>query len=338
MVRPTSGESRSEVRRAVLTGQCRHAGLRPGAAACRALGRRRSCWPASVPTPRTLASVAAVHPAAAWLRDERGVLVVRSRKARELAAAVPHMRGAAAGSRGRRPGRGPRRPARARHDRRRAHARAAAPGRRPRAPSTWPAASSPTTSGPRPPTCWPTPRSGYWAAGVLPPLVRRELTGPFDRLPATAARSPAAPADARAAPRSSTPSAGSTPPAGPPGGPRWTRGAPTTGRGPPRCTRPPGPATSPGRTRTLAAAQLHAVQAFLDGGFDLHDGAAGVWNALAGCVQGTVVADLLDEAVARRPAGALGAASPDADPSSDLGCGCETAGTAMAWSPRPCTG
>jgi hypothetical protein len=51
-----------------------------------------------------------------------------------------------------------------------------------------------------------------------------------------------------------------------------------------------------GRTRTLAVGQLQAVQAFLDGGFDLHDGAAGVWNALAGCVQGTAVADLLDEA------------------------------------------
>jgi hypothetical protein len=51
-----------------------------------------------------------------------------------------------------------------------------------------------------------------------------------------------------------------------------------------------------GRTRTLAAAQLHGVQAFLDGGFDLHDGAAGVWNAVAGCVQGIAMADLLDEA------------------------------------------
>ncbi len=50
-----------------------------------------------------------------------------------------------------------------------------------------------------------------------------------------------------------------------------------------------------GRTRTLAIGQLHAVQAFLEGGFDLHDGAAGVWNALAGCVQGTAVADLLDD-------------------------------------------
>jgi hypothetical protein len=50
-----------------------------------------------------------------------------------------------------------------------------------------------------------------------------------------------------------------------------------------------------GRTRTLAAAQLHAVQAFLDGGFDGRDGAHGVWNAVAGCVQGLAMADLLDE-------------------------------------------
>jgi hypothetical protein len=50
-----------------------------------------------------------------------------------------------------------------------------------------------------------------------------------------------------------------------------------------------------GRTRALATVQLHAVQAFLDGGFDVHDGAAGVWNAVAGCVQGIAMADLLDE-------------------------------------------
>jgi hypothetical protein len=59
-----------------------------------------------------------------------------------------------------------------------------------------------------------------------------------------------------------------------------------------------------GRTRALATAQLHAVQAFLDGGFDLRDGAAGVWNAVAGCVQGLAMADLLDEgslAVLRAP-------------------------------------
>ena len=59
-----------------------------------------------------------------------------------------------------------------------------------------------------------------------------------------------------------------------------------------------------GRTRVLATAQLHAVQAFLDGGFDRHDGAAGAWNAVAGCVQGIVLADLLGEesaAVLRAP-------------------------------------
>jgi hypothetical protein len=49
-----------------------------------------------------------------------------------------------------------------------------------------------------------------------------------------------------------------------------------------------------GRTRTLATAHLFAVQAFLDGGFDGRDGAHGVWNAVAGCVQGTAMADLLD--------------------------------------------
>ena len=50
-----------------------------------------------------------------------------------------------------------------------------------------------------------------------------------------------------------------------------------------------------GRTRTLAAAQLAAVQAFVDGGFDGRDGAAGAWNAVAGCVQGLAMADLLGE-------------------------------------------
>ena len=37
------------------------------------------------------------------------------------------------------------------------------------------------------------------------------------------------------------------------------------------------------------------MQAFLDGGFDGRDGAAGVWNAVAGCVQGMAMADLLDD-------------------------------------------
>jgi hypothetical protein len=50
-----------------------------------------------------------------------------------------------------------------------------------------------------------------------------------------------------------------------------------------------------GRTRTLATAQLVAVQAFLDGGFTGRDGAHGLWNAVAGCVQGLAMADLLDD-------------------------------------------
>lgn len=50
-----------------------------------------------------------------------------------------------------------------------------------------------------------------------------------------------------------------------------------------------------GRTRPLAAAQLLAVGGFVDAGFSPADGARGVWNAVAGCVQGLAVADLLDE-------------------------------------------
>lgn len=50
-----------------------------------------------------------------------------------------------------------------------------------------------------------------------------------------------------------------------------------------------------GRTRSLAAAQLAGVQAFVDAGFPPADGARGVWNAVAGCVQALAVADLLDD-------------------------------------------
>jgi hypothetical protein len=50
-----------------------------------------------------------------------------------------------------------------------------------------------------------------------------------------------------------------------------------------------------GRLRAVAAAQLHAVRAFVDAGFGVHDGAAGVWNAVAGCVQAIALHDLVDE-------------------------------------------
>ncbi len=49
-----------------------------------------------------------------------------------------------------------------------------------------------------------------------------------------------------------------------------------------------------GRTRALAAAQLLAARAFTDGGFTPADGSHGVWNAVAGVVQGVAVSDLLD--------------------------------------------
>src|SRR3954467_7315474 len=47
---------------------------------------------------RELAPVGCVHPARGLARDERGALAVRSRKARELAASVPHVRSAAEGA------------------------------------------------------------------------------------------------------------------------------------------------------------------------------------------------------------------------------------------------
>lgn len=49
-----------------------------------------------------------------------------------------------------------------------------------------------------------------------------------------------------------------------------------------------------GRTRALAAGQLLAARAFVDGGFTPGDGARGVWNAVAGVVQGVAMSDLLD--------------------------------------------
>jgi hypothetical protein len=141
---------------------------------------------------------------------------------------------------------------------------------------------------------------GHWAAGVLPPLVRRELTGPFDRiLDAGSAPIPALDADLG-------PVAGELD-----GFLDAIRGLDEAGRTRWRIAVDEGRADHrpwatamheaswaahvSGRTRTLAAVQLHAVQAFLDGGFDRHDGAAGVWNAVSGCVQGIAMSDLLDQ-------------------------------------------
>ena len=238
----------------------------------------------------TLASVAAVHPGRGLARDERGVLAVRSRKARELAAAVPHIRSAAAAG-----------------DRAAVLVAQLERGTIGDAPTLerllrddvlghehlargflsddeWDEATDVLADA----------AVGHWAAGVLPPLVRRELTGPFDRALDRVAV-PAPPVDAGLAELLDAVRTLDAP-----GRAAW-RAAVDEGRADHRPWATAMHEASwaghvSGRTRTLAVGQLQAVQAFLAGGFDLHDGAAGVWNALAGCVQGTAVADLLDEA------------------------------------------
>lgn len=242
---------------------------------------------------RALGSVAALHPGRGLAREERGVLAVRSRKARELAAAVPHMRGVAAGA--------------AAGDRTAVLVAQLERGTIGDAPTLERLLREDVLGREHPAREFllddelaevsdvlADAALGHWAAGVLPPLVRRELTGPFDQ----------------ALDRGLV----SAPPVDPaltelldhvrgldaPGRAAW-RAAVDEGRADHRPWATAMHEASwaghvSGRTRSLAVAQLHAVQAFLDGGFDLHDGAAGVWNALAGCVQGTAVADLLDEA------------------------------------------
>jgi hypothetical protein len=243
----------------------------------------------------TLEQLATVHPAAGRDREQRAALAVRSRKARELAVSVPHVRTAAAGLPGadrtaalvaqlerstigdavalervlREDVLGPEHPARALVDE---DALAAA------ADVLADAAV------------------GWWATGVLPPLVRRELTEPLER----AGLPPAHPAVVDLGPASGElcELLADLSELGPDGRTAW-RVAVDAGRA---AHRPWAAAMHEaswaahvsGRTRTLATAHLFAVQAFLDGGFDGRDGAAGLWNAVAGCVQGTAMADLLD--------------------------------------------
>jgi hypothetical protein len=235
-----------------------------------------------------LASVAAVHPGRGLARGERGELAVRSRKARELAASVPHVRGVTAGDRAAvlvaqlergTIGDAPTLERLLRDD-------VLGPEHLARgflSEEEWAQASDVLADA----------AVGHWAAGVLPPLVRRELTGPFDRVLDRGAV-PAPPVEAGVAELLEAVRGLDAP-----GRAAW-RAAVDEGRADHRPWATAMHEASwaghvSGRTRTLAIAQLHAVQAFLDGGFDLHDGAAGVWNALAGCVQGTAVADLLDE-------------------------------------------
>lgn len=241
--------------------------------------------------------LAAAHPARGLAPQERGALAVRSRRARELAVAVPHVRTAAA--------------------------TAAAGGGGSRAEvlvdqlERGTIGDAPTLErllrddvlGPESATVVADPDEraeaadvladaalGFWAADVLPPLVTRALTGPFERVRATVAfqapdLGPGTPAlDDFLTRLRGLDGAGRA---------RW-RAAVDDGRGERRpwatamheaCWA----AHVTGRIRELAAAQLRAVQAFLDAGFDGRDGAHGVWNAVAGCVQALAMADLLDD-------------------------------------------
>lgn len=138
---------------------------------------------------------------------------------------------------------------------------------------------------------------GEWAAGVLPPLVRRELVQPFAAA-VPDARTRGADADlGPATPRLCSLTATF---AGldARGRERW-RTAVDDGRAEQRpwaaaMHEASWAAHVSGRTRTLATAQLLAVRAFTAAGFDARDGASGSWNALAGVVQAFTMGDLLD--------------------------------------------
>ena len=249
--------------------------------------------------------MAAAHPARSASPERRGVLAVRSRRARELAVAVPQMRTLVPAPDGSAEQRtavlvaqlergtigdvitlerllrddvlGPEHPAHAELD-----------------ADEFAAASDVLADA----------AVGAWATDVLPPLVRRELVSPWEQ--ARAASAPQvdlgpATDELRALLTALRTLDGA-------GRERW-RNAVDEGRSEQRPWAGAMHGASwaahvSGRTRILAAAQLHAVRAFLDGGFDARDGAHGVWNAVAGIVQGIAMADLLDEsalAVLRAP-------------------------------------
>ncbi|MGY1834782.1 hypothetical protein ACI79P_06725 [Blastococcus sp. SYSU DS0510] len=256
---------------------------------------------------QALTRLAGVHPGRGLDREQRGVRAVRSRRAREMAAAVPHVRTAADAAEGA-------------GDRTALLVRQLEQGTIGDAPTlerllrddvlghehavagrldadTWEQAADVLADA----------AVGFWAAGVLPPLVRRDLTAAFDRaLDAGPLAGPAGWGLEHTGELTGFLTAVRELDEG--GRSRW-RAAVDEGR---TAHRPWATAMHEaswgahvsGRTRALASAQLLAVQAFLDGGFDLHDGAAGVWNAVAGCVQALVLDDLLgteSAAVLRAP-------------------------------------
>ena len=211
---------------------------------------------------RSLAAVAAVHPGRGLAAAECRALVVRSRKARELAASVPHMRTAADGA----------------TDRAAVLVAQLERGTIGDAP-TLERLLRDDVLGPEhlargflseeelaeAADVLADAALGHWAAGVLPPLVRRELTGPFDRAVdrGVAQAPPVEPALAELLDAVRGLDA--------PGRAAW-RDAVDEGRADHRPWATAMHEASwaghvSGRIRTLATGQLHAVQAFLDGGF-----------------------------------------------------------------------
>lgn len=265
-------------------------------------------------TPDTLRCLAAVHPARGLAADQRGTIAVRARRARELAVAVPRVRDLADGARTS----GVERAAVLV-----AQLEQGTIGDVPTlerllrddvlGPESTAVAAVHEDDAAAAADVLADAAVGWWAVGVLPPLVRRTLTEPLERADVPAAH----PALVDLGPASSRLREVLEGVAGLDGDGRtaW-RVAVDAGRDAHRpwagaMHEASWAAHVSGRTRALATAQLLAVQAFLDGGFSVSDGASGCWNAVAGCVQGTVMADLLDEgslgvllAPARRVAGA----------------------------------
>jgi hypothetical protein len=253
-----------------------------------------------------LSAIAAAHPGRGLDREQRGVLAVRSRRAREMAAGVPHLRGAAAAA-------GDRASVLVEQLERGTIGDAPTLERLLREDVLGPEHAAAATLDPdelaQAADVLADAALGHWAAGVLPPLVRRELTGPFDRvLDRGLGTLPAVGEDLGAAGEDVAELLDAVRALDEAGRAAW-RAAVDEGRADHRpwataMHEASWAAHVSGRTRVLGAAQLHAVQAFLDGGFGISDGASGAWNALAGCVQGTAMADLLDEgslAVLRAP-------------------------------------
>ena len=247
-----------------------------------------------------LRALAAVSPAQGRDREQRGVLAVRSRRARELAVAVPHVRDAAREAQAAGDATGPA------VDRTAVLVAQLERGTIGDAP-TLERLLRDDVLGPEHPAVAELDEDtaeaaagvladaavGHWAAEVLPPLVRRELVAPFAR----AGRRPGA-ADLGPAAAALVGLFGELRTLDEDGRATW-RVAVDEGRGDHRgwaaaMHEASWAAHVSGRTRALATAQLQAVHAFLDAGFTARDGAAGVWNAVAGCVQAAAMSDLLD--------------------------------------------